>query len=253
MRGEVVFVGHGSPMNVILDNEWTRNWRGLPNNLQKPKAIIAISAHWYIDQTAISDKEEYKQIYDMYGFPQEIYQIEYKAKSDKELEDKIKDILGDKIKIDNDWGLDHGLWSILKFMYPKQDVPMVIISIDANKSPKEHFDLARALRDLRNDGYLVLCSGNIVHNLRAVNWNSQGMTGEAKAFDDMVFDKISKRDYESLIDYRKLEGSALAIPTPDHYIPFIYALGFLYGDEETLVFNRGGELGTISMTSYIFR
>lgn len=252
MRGEVVFVGHGSPMNVILDNQWTRSWRDLPNHLSKPKAIIAISAHWYINQTAISDKKEYEQIYDMYGFPEEIYKVEYKAKSDKELEEKIINLLGDKVKINNEWGLDHGLWSVLKFMYPEGEIPMVILSIDAYKTPGEHFEIARTLRSLREEGYMVLTSGNIVHNLRAVDWNSKGMTEEAKDFDDMVFEMIKEKRYEELVNYVQLPNYQLAIPTPDHYLPFVYALGFLYGDEETSVFNKGGELGTISMTSYIF-
>lgn len=253
MRGEVVFVGHGSPMNVLLDNEWTRTWRNLPNQLNKPKAIIAVSAHWYIDYTAISNKEEYKQIYDMYGFPEEVYKIDYKAKSDKQLEKRIRSILGDKVKIDNQWGLDHGLWSVLRFMYPHGDIPMVVISIDAYKTPREHFEIARELRSLREEGYMVLTSGNIVHNLRLVNWDLDDLTPDAKKFDDIVFDKVRNREYEDLIDYVKLPSYQMAIPTPDHYIPLIYALGFLFGDEETLVFNRGGELGTISMTSYIFK
>lgn len=253
MRGEVVFVGHGSPMNVLLDNEWTRSWSKLANSLNKPKAIIAISAHWYINQTAISDKNEYEQIYDMYGFPEEIYKIEYHANSDKELEGKIKKLLGDKVKINNEWGLDHGLWSVLKFMYPQADVPLVIISIDAYKTPREHFEIARQLRSLREEGYLVLTSGNIVHNLRAVNWDSQGLTKEGEIFDDMVYDLVKEKNFEKLINYVNLPNYQLAIPTPDHYLPFIYALGFTFEDDQMKVFNKGGELGTISMTSYIFK
>lgn len=253
MRSEVIFIGHGSPMNVVLDNEWTRNWTTLSNQVKEPKAILAISAHWYIDETAISDKEEYEQIYDMYGFPEEIYQVKYQAKSDKELEKKVRNILGDKVQINNAWGLDHGLWSVLKFMYPEADIPIVVLSIDRTLPAKEHFAIANKLRVLRDEGYLILTSGNIVHNLRLADWNNPELSAQGKEFDDMVLDKIVNRSYDALVDYEKLEGSQYAIPTPDHYLPFVYALGFLHGDEETLMFNRGGELGSISMTSYIFK
>ena len=253
MRSEVIFIGHGSPMNVVLDNEWTRNWTTLSSQVKEPKAILAISAHWYIDETAISDKEEYEQIYDMYGFSEEIYQVKYLAKSDKKLEERIKELLGSDLSINNKWGLDHGLWSVLKFMYPKADIPLVVLSIDRNLSARQHFEIAKKLRVLREEGYLILTSGNIVHNLRLADWNNPDLSDQGKVFDDMVLDKISSRSYEDLVDYKNLEGHQYAIPTPDHYLPFVYALGFLYGDEETLMFNRGGELGSISMTSYIFK
>lgn len=252
-RSEVVFVGHGSPINVLMDNNYTRNWKALSTQLKKPKAILAVSAHWYTDKCAISDKEYHKQIYDMYGFPEEIYQIKYEAKSDKNLENKVLELLSDDVRINNDWGLDHGLWSVLKFMYPEANIPLVIISIDARKSAMEHFTIARKLRDLRQEGYLVLTSGNIVHNLRMVDWDNPGLSERLEAFDDMVLEKIKARKYLDLVEYNKLEDVNLAFPTPDHYIPLIYALGFLYEDEETYVFNRGGELGTISMTSYIWK
>lgn len=252
-RSEVVFIGHGSPMNVLLDNQYTRNWRALSTQLKRPKAILAVSAHWYTDRCAISDKDYHKQIYDMYGFPDEIYKIEYNAKSDKTLEKRVIDLLGSDVEINNDWGLDHGLWSVLKFMYPEADIPLVIISIDATKTPMEHYDIARKLRDLRKEGYLILTSGNIVHNLRTVEWDNKGMNPVCEAFDDMVMEKIKTREYLDLVEYRKLENSSIAFHTPDHYIPLIYALGFLYGDEQTYAFNRGGELGTISMTSYIWK
>lgn len=253
MRSEVVFIGHGSPMNVLADNQWTRNWRLLPKQISKSKGILAISAHWYIDEIAYADRKEYKQIYDMYGFPKEIYDIRYEAKLDVDLAKKVKDIMGDDVSVNNDWGLDHGLWSVLSFMYPQGQIPMVILSIDRNKSMEQHYEIARKLRKLREEGYLILASGNIVHNLRAVDWNNSGLDDRMKNFDDLVLEYVKDRRYEDLVNYKSLEDYSIAIPSPDHYIPFIYALGFLYGDEETIVFNRGGELGTISMTSYIFK
>lgn len=253
MKSEVLFIGHGSPMNILKDNTYTRSWRELGNKIVRPKAILAISAHWYTDKTAMTQKNDHKQIYDMYGFPNEIYEVEYHAKSDKVLEGKVRAVLGNCVEIDDSWGLDHGLWSVLRFMYPDADVPVCILSIDASKSSQEHFAIAQKLKSLREEGYLILTSGNIVHNLRTVDWNDQGMRAECEDFDTMVHDKILGAEYEDLVDYRNLENVEAAFPTPDHYLPLVYALGFLTDNEEVEVFNRGGELGSISMTSYIFR
>lgn len=240
MRSEVIFVGHGSPMNVIADNEWTRNWKNLKNKIAKPKGIIAISAHWYINHTAYNSEEIFEQIHDMYGFPQEIYDVKYNAHNDLKLTSKIKNILQDDITVDNEWGLDHGLWSVLKFMYPEADIPMSIISIDFSKNPIEHFEIARKLRSLREEGYLVICSGNIVHNLRTMYLSKPTLVDEAIEFD-------------YLVNYKTLPNWQIAAPTPDHYLPLVYALGFLYGDEDIEVFNKGGEFGAVTMTSYIFK
>ncbi|MDU2544866.1 MAG: 4,5-DOPA dioxygenase extradiol [Finegoldia magna] len=253
MRSEVIFVGHGSPMNVIADNEWTRNWKNLKNKISKPKGIIAISAHWYINHTAYNNQETFEQIYDMYGFPQEIYDVKYNAHNDLELTAKIKNILQDDITVDNEWGLDHGLWSALKFMYPEADIPMSIISIDFSKNPIEHFEIARKLRSLREEGYLVICSGNIVHNLRTMYLSKPSLVDEAIEFDDLVEDKILSGKFDDLVNYKTLPNWQIAAPTPDHYLPLVYALGFLYGDEDIEVFNKGGEYGAVTMTSYIFK
>lgn len=251
-REKVIFIGHGSPMNIILDNEYTRSWQKLPELWGNPKGILAISAHWYINKTATTDVDTFKQIYDMYGFPKPIYEIEYTLKNDEPLVSRIQDELGDSITINNEWGLDHGLWSVLVHALPEKNIPMAILSIDYKKSPEEHFALARKLRSYREEGYLILTSGNIVHNLRTADWNNPGLTPICQEFDDLVYDLIMKKEYEPLVNFEQLPNVKVSFPTPDHYIPFIYALGALYGDEKTVSFNRGGELASVSMTSYIF-
>lgn len=252
MKAPVLFVGHGSPMNVILDNPYTRRWTVLGEQLEKPKGVIAVSAHWYKRETCIGTQDPYKQIYDMSGFPQAVYEVEYQARYDKALGDKIQERLGDACKVDNAWGFDHGLWSVTKFIWPEQDVPFAVLSVDASLSPAEIFALGQKLGALRDEGYMLLCSGNVVHNLRQVDWNSDGLTAASLAFDDMVESYITKGDFAPLIDYKNLPGQRDAFPTPDHYLPLLYALGAVRDDDKVTVFNKGGELGCISMTSYLW-
>lgn len=247
----VIFVGHGSPMNAIEDNRFSIEWKKIFENRVKPRAILAISAHWYIDGTYIQSAVEPKQIYDMYGFPEELYKVKYKVKGDQSLTEAIKELLKDKVAINNEWGIDHGTWSVLVHMFPKADIPVVQLSINRRLSLEEHWNLAKTLAPLREDGILILASGNILHNLRKVQWNIDHMTEEGKEFDDYVHDLIMSKNY---MDILKIESHPLfkyAVPTPDHFIPLIYALANINDEDSITSFNRDGSLGTISMTSYI--
>ncbi|MCX5775100.1 MAG: 4,5-DOPA dioxygenase extradiol [Firmicutes bacterium] len=218
----VCFVGHGSPMNAIEENEFTEGWKQVANAIPTPKAILMISAHWFTRGTYTTDVKKPKMIYDMYGFPSELYQVQYPCPGAPELAKKLLDLFGDKITIDNHWGLDHGAWSVLVHMYPKHDIPVVQLSIDGTLSMKDYYELGRQLRSMRDEGILIIGSGNVVHNLRQVDW-----------------------------DYQKNPAGAYAVPTPDHYAPLLYILGAASEDDRIQVFNEKRTMGSLSMTSYL--
>lgn len=164
----VIFVGHGTPMNAIEDNEYTRKWQEIGLNMEKPKAILSISAHWVSENNTYIQKEEHPvQIYDMYGFPKKLYELKYEPIGDLELSNRVEELLN--IDINNKWGIDHGTWAVLCHMFPKADIPVIQLSLDYNKSFKEHFELAKKLKVLREEGILIFCSGNVVHNLMLLN------------------------------------------------------------------------------------
>ncbi|GAB6110178.1 4,5-DOPA-extradiol-dioxygenase [Fusibacter bizertensis] len=254
MKMPVIFVGHGSPMNAIEDNEFTKTWEALGRKIPKPKAILAVSAHWYTDGTKTSDVENPEQIYDMYGFPKALYELKYPVKGSKALADKVVQLVGAGSVIDNKWGIDHGTWSVLCRMFPEANIPVVQLSVNYRAPALVHYQIGMALKSLREEGVLILASGNIVHNLGLVNWNMDDGYPEAKAFDDYIKTNILSRNYDAAINYHETDlYTERAFSSPDHYFPLLYALG-ASSDEDTIeVFNDKCIMGTMSMTGYLFK
>ncbi len=251
MKMPAIFVGHGSPMNAIEDNKYSNTWKKIGKRFQ-PKAILMISAHWYVNKTATQDAADPNQIYDMYGFPDELFQLKYSARGDKKLTATVLEELGDSVVIDNSWGIDHGAWSVLVHMYPDASIPVVQLSVNRSKSPQEQYDLGVKLAHLRELGYMIIASGNIVHNLRLVNFGQNEPFDWAIRFDDYIEKAITAREFDKCISYTLEPSSKLAVPTPDHYYPLLTMLGTTGKDDQITVFNKGYEYGSLSMTGYIF-
>jgi len=247
----VVFAGHGSPLNAILDNRFSQGWTEMGAVLPKPKAILAISAHWYTHGNLINDSDAPKQIFDMYGFPEELYQVKYPVPGSPELAARVAELIG--ADVSNDWGVDHGTWSVLHRVFPDADVPIVQLSVNHNLTAMEIFDLGQKIRPLRNEGIMIFASGDIVHNLGMVDWDLEGCYDWAAAFDTHVQELVKSKKYDEVIAFDKLGPDwKKAIPTPEHYLPLIYALGATDEADDVKVVNEGGELGSITMTSFIF-
>ncbi|MFZ2323847.1 MAG: 4,5-DOPA dioxygenase extradiol [Ignavibacteriaceae bacterium] len=250
----IMFVGHGSPMNAIEDNEFTKEWVRIGKNLVKPSAIVSISAHWFTKGTFVTSMENPETIHDFYGFPKELFDVEYPAKGNPALANQTKEIIHNaEVILDKEWGLDHGTWSVLRRMYPEADIPIIQLSIDYTKDAHWHFELAKELEVLRNKGVLILGSGNIVHNLRLVNWkNPDEKYDWAEDMNSKFKENILSNEFSKLINYNDFGSEAkLAIPTPDHYFPMLYILGLKQKNEEVLFFNDKTVLGSVSMTSFM--
>ena len=254
-RMPVLFVGHGSPMYVIEENEFTRTWEKLGEIIPTPKAIICISAHWETRGTHVTSMQHPPTIHDFGGFPRELYEIQYPAQGDPELaKETIETFIGSKVIADEKWGLDHGAWSVIRRMYPNAEIPVIQMSLDYTKSPKEHYDLAKELTQFRDKGVLVIGSGNMVHNLQKVSWDKPD--DEEYGFDwsieanDKFKTLILENKYNELINYKQL-GTAvqMAVPTPDHYLPLLYALALKTENEEISFFNDKAVMGSLTMTS----
>ena len=254
-RMPTLFVGHGSPMMALEHTETTNTFKNIGqniiNNYGKPKAILAISAHWYTNGTYIQSAENPKQIYDMYGFPKELYEVVYSAKGDNKLTQKVQQLLGDAISIDDTWGIDHGMWTVLVHMFPDASVPVVQLSINKSLSPEEAYQLGKKLQSLRDEGYLIIGSGNIVHNLRRLEWDSPSGTPATIEFDRYITDAVLANDTDKVINYEQHPHAGYAAPTPDHYLPLIYIMGAGEGAKPT-VFNQTYNSGSLSMTGFIF-
>jgi len=248
----ILFIGHGTPMNAIEKNEFTANWKKIADKIPKPKAILCISAHWQIEGSAVTAMEKPKTIHDFYGFPKKLYDIEYNAPGSLEYSKLIKEqIKKVNIGLDQEWGLDHGAWSVLVHMFPKADIQVLELSLDYNLKTKDIFEIGKDLKKLREMGILIIASGNLVHNLmvfspdiKAYDW--------AIDFDNFVKTSIEKKDYISLIDYEKQKSSRLSHPTNDHYLPLIYILGAVEKDEKPYFFNEKIVYGSISMRCIAF-
>lgn len=250
----MLFVGHGSPMNAIQDNIFTQNWEAIGKKLPKPEAVLAISAHWYTQGTRISDSVQPKMVYDMYGFPDELYQINYPAIGAPEYAHLTKNLISSEVQIDNSWGYDHGVWSILHKMFPEADVPVYEFSIDSLADAKTHYQIGQEIRSLREKGVLIFASGNVVHNLRKVDFDMAGGFLWAEEFDNYIKDKILIREYQDVIQYENAgESSRLSVPTPEHFYPLLYILGASSIEDEISVFNDSCTMGALSMTSYLFQ
>lgn len=250
----VLFVGHGSPMNAIEDNEYSRTWRSIAERIPKPEVILSISAHWFTKGTKVMNEEEPKTIYDMYGFPKELYEVIYNSPGSPSMAKVSKELISKETEYDNSWGIDHGTWSVLVHMYPDRDIPVFQISIDANAPPETHYKIGKELRSLREKGVLILGTGNVVHNLRLVDWHkgSKGFDW-AYEFDDYIYENIETKNHNNIIKYNELgEIAKLAVPTPDHFYPLLYALGASDEEDKVNVFNKSCELGSLTMTSYLW-
>ena len=251
----VLFIGHGSPMNAIEQNIYTENWRKIAGEIQKPKAILCISAHWLTEGSFITAVENPQTIHDFGGFPKALFEVQYPAKGLPELA-KYTQSLFEKnlLHLDFEWGLDHGTWSILKHMYPLADVPTLQLSIDYRKPAIYHYQLALSLQELRRKGVLIIGSGNMVHNLGMVAWDK--LNQESYGYDwaiemnEIFKDKILNREFNALCAYEQLHKEAkLAVPTPDHYYPLMYSLGLTQKSDEIKIFNDYTMGGSLSMTS----
>jgi len=254
----VLFLGHGSPMNAIDENVFVKGFKKIGEEIQKPRAILCVSAHWETKGTFVTAMEKPRTIHDFGGFPQELFDVQYPAPGSPSLAKEAKElIINTAIGLDESWGLDHGAWTIVKHLYPKADVPIIQMSLDYTKPAKYHYELAQQLSLLRQKGILIIGSGNMVHNMDKVAWDK--LQGEPYAFDwameasEKMKACILNEDFQSLIDFRS-QGRVfdLAIPTPEHYLPLLYALALKDKKDETTLFNDQPIGGSLSMTSVKF-
>ncbi len=253
-RTPAVFVGHGSPMNTLEDNRYTRAWREFGQSLERPRAILAISAHWYINATVVTSMSRPRVIHDFYGFPQELADFDYPAPGSPEVAQRVAEVV-DPVWVgldDETWGIDHGTWSVLAHMFPDANVPVVQLAIDASKPLDYHLDLGARLSSLRDEGVLILGSGNIVHNLRAIAWRSPDEGYDWAERFDADATRIMMGQPTSLGDLRGSDDYHLAVPTPDHFLPLAYLAGLADHDGSrvsTLV--EGCTMGSLSMRAFV--
>lgn len=251
-RMPALFIGHGSPMNTLELNDFTRAWRRLGRALPRPRALLVISAHWFIGATAATAMAKPRTIHDFYGFPEELFAFEYPAPGLPELAGEIAEVVKPHwLGADQDqWGLDHGTWSVLAHLFPDADVPVVQLSINALKPLDYHVELGRLLAPLREQGIMILSSGNVVHNLRRIDW-SKPNEGEAWAhrFDDAVAEQMAANPSD-ILKVAEHPDYASAVPTPDHFIPLLYTAGLAAGEGSAAAFLRGYAMGSLSMTCY---
>ena len=249
-----LFVGHGSPMNAIEDNAWRRSWQALGKRLPRPKAILCISAHWETEGVYVGSAEKPDTIHDFRGFPKALFDVQYPAPGSPELARETQALITQtEVHLDDKWGLDHGAWSVIKHLYPAANIPVIQMSIDYSKPAQYHYELAREIKSLREKGVLIIGSGNMVHNLRMVEWRR---LNETFGFDwalearEQMKASILSGDHQPLINFRS-QGRAwdLAIPTPEHYLPLLYSLALKEGDESVSLFNDQALAGSLTMTS----
>lgn len=252
-RMPALFIGHGNPMNTLELNDFTEAWRALGRHLPRPRAILAVSAHWYFGATAVTAMPKPRTIHDFYGFPQPLFDFDYPAPGDPGLAGEIVEVVKPEwVGLDRDqWGLDHGTWSVLAHLYPDADIPVVQLSINALRPLDYHLELARRLAPLRDRGVMILGSGNVVHNLGRLQWNEPNLAYDwAERFDDSVVAQLAD-DPGAILKVRENPDFALAVPTPDHFVPLLYIAGLAAAagvGAEPLV--RGYAMGSISMTCY---
>ena len=249
-RMPVVFFGHGSPMNALEHNRYTETWRRLGESVPKPKAILAVSAHWTMRGVAVTAMKRPRTIHDFGGFPQALFGVKYPAPGDPQLATRVRELLAPtEVHLDQSWGLDHGTWSVLVHAFPKADVPVVQLSLDATQPPSFHYDLAARLAPLRDEGVLIVGSGNVVHNLGLMQWTDDAPPYDwAVRFNETVHDHLIAHQHKALTDLKTLGDDArLGIPTPEHYLPLLYSIA-QQGPDETLSFPVDGiEYGAIGM------
>jgi 4,5-DOPA dioxygenase extradiol len=246
-----IFFGHGNPMNALQSNDWTNSWATLGKSLPRPRAIVCVSAHWYLPARLVTAMVQPRTIHDFGGFPRELYQVQYRAPGAPELASRVQELLAPlTVGLDHSWGLDHGTWSVLVHVYPNADVPVVQLSIDETQPAAFHFELGQRLTSLRDEEVLIVGSGNIVHNLHTYAWGRH--TPEpydwAVRFEESAKQLMVASDFEPLIDYESLGRDAvLSIPTPDHYLPLLYVLGTKRENEAISFPVSGVDGGSVSM------
>jgi 4,5-DOPA dioxygenase extradiol len=257
----VIFIGHGSPMNIILDNSYTRSLAALGKSLPRPKAIMVVSAHWLTSGTCVTCMDRPRTIHDFYGFPDELYRIRYTSPGSPEIAGRVvESVRKTNIGCNSDWGLDHASWAVLKHLYPRADVPVFEMSLDYAynelhpKPLQYHYDLATELRTLRRQGVLIIGSGNIVHNLAMIDFDHMNAEPFAWAqdFDEQVRLNLQNGNHHDLIHYRNLgKDATLAVPTPDHYLPMIYAIALQENNEPLTFIHEGFQNASISMRCFM--
>lgn len=254
----VLFVGHGSPMNGIENNEFSASWALLVKSLPKPSAILCISAHWLTKGTYVTAMPKPRTIHDFGGFPEQLYSIQYPATGNPQLAGEIKEMVKQtQVGLDHDWGLDHGAWTVVRHMYPDADIPMLQMSIDFYKPGQYHYNLSKEMITLRKKGILIIGSGNMVHNLRMLAWDNIDVPGYAYDWTTEINETfkrhITNKNHEDLLHYENLGAAAqLAIPTPDHYFPLLYCLGLQDNNDSIEFFNDKAVAGSLTMTSVKF-
>jgi len=248
----LLFIGHGNPMYAIEENEFVDGWRNIGESIPLPEAILCISAHWETDGVFATSMEHPKTIHDFYGFPKELFDVQYPAPGSPLLAEITRgEIKSVAAGADLSWGLDHGTWAVLRNIYPEARIPVVQLSIAFNKNPQWHYDLARELASLRNKGVLIIGSGNIVHNLRMADWrNNENVYDWAGEINNKIKNLIANEEHNEVINYKSLGAAAhLAAPTPEHFLPLLYILGLKEKNEEAKFFNDKIVMGSMSMTS----
>lgn len=248
-----IFFGHGNPMNALLDNRYTEAWRQIGGKLIRSKAILSISAHWYVPETGVTISTSPRTIHDFGGFPRELYQVQYPAPGDPDLARRVQKMLAPlEVRLDNSWGLDHGTWSVLRHVYPQADIPIVQLSIDETQPASFHFEIGRKLAPLRDEGVLIVGSGNLVHNLHTYAWGRHMADPYdwAVRFETEAKQMMVSGEYKPLVDYERLGPEAmLSIPTPDHYLPMLYVIATRQQNEKVTFPVEGVDGGSISMLS----
>ena len=249
-KAPVLFVGHGSPMNAIGENRARNGWKKLAETLRKPRLIVAVSSHWQTKGIRVRTAPDNPQINDMFGFPRELYQVHYSPNGSEQDAVKVMHLLD--AKADNRWGIDHGIWTVLCNLFPEADVPVVMVSVDADAPAAAQAEAGRRLSQLREEGAMILCSGNVVHNLGMVRWDMTEGYDWADSFDGRIRESVLAGDHAAVLRYPELPESRLAVPTAEHFVPLLTALGAAGAGDRVAVFNDYRELGSMSMTSYLF-
>lgn len=248
-----IFFGHGNPMNALMDNPYTEAWRRIGADTSRPRAILSISAHWFVPNTGVTISTAPRTIHDFGGFPPELYQVQYPAPGDPELARRVQALLSPlPVTLDDSWGLDHGTWSVLRHVYPHADIPIVQLSIDETRPPSFHYEIGRRLAPLRAEGVLIVGSGNLVHNLHAYAWGRHmpDPYDWAVRFENEAKGLLVTGDHKPLVDYESLGREALlSIPTPDHYLPLLYVIGARQQGDSITFPVEGVDGGSISMLS----
>jgi len=251
-----IFFGHGNPMNALLNNSYTNGWASIGKSLPRPTAVLSVSAHWYFPGTAVTALPFPRTIHDFGGFPRELYQVQYPAPGSPDLAERVSRLLSPlPVELDQSWGIDHGTWSVLCHVFPQADVPVVQLSIDETKPPEFHYEVGKRLAPLRDEGVLIIGSGNIVHNLHSYAWGRHDVEpfDWAMRFEKLARELLLKGDYAPLVGYEYLGKDALlAAPTPDHYLPLLYVIGSGRAGEPVTFPVEGFDGGSISMLTVQF-